>query len=110
MIHSNTRMDIQIKTATKNAIGEQVTDWTTVQTIFGWLDLQNGDSNYTNYDVKIQESTHVFLADYVTMDSRIKAESCRAVIDGHVYDIMLLDDPMGMHLQWEIFLKYTGGQ
>ena len=110
MIHGNTRAALQISTTTKNAIGEQVKEWETVQTLFGWLDLQGGDSKYTTYNAKIQESTHIFLADYVALNSRIKAENSRMVIDDHVYDIMLLDDPMGMHLQWEIYLKYTGGQ
>ncbi len=110
MIHGNTRMDIQLRTTSHNIIGEPVHEWATKQTLFGWLDLQNGDSNYTNYNAKIQESSHVFIADYVAIDSRIKAENCRAVIDGHVYDIMLIDNPMNMNRHWEIFLKYTGGQ
>jgi head-tail adaptor len=110
MIHGNTRLDIQVKSSTQNSMGIQVKEWTTIQSLFGWLDLQSGDSKYTTYNQKMQESTHIFLADYVTLNARIKAENSRAVIDGHVYDIMLLDDPMGMHLQWEVYLKYTGGQ
>jgi len=110
MIHGNTRAEIQISTTTKNAIGEQVKSWETVQTLFGWLDLQGGDSKYTTYNAKMQESTHIFLADYVQLSSKITAENSRAVIDGKVYDIMLLDNPMEMNLQWEIYLKYTGGQ
>ena len=109
MIHGNTRADIQVRTVSKNAIGEQEKTWTTVQTLFGWLDLQAGDSRYTAYNAKIQESSHIFLADYVQLNSKIKAENSRVVIAGHVYDIMLIDDPMRMHRQLEIFLKYTGG-
>lgn len=110
MIHGNERADLQIRSVTKNAIGEQVKSWETVQTLFGWLDLQGGDSKYTTYNAKIQESTHIFLADYVPLSSRITAENSRAVIADHVYDIMLIDDPMGMHQHLEIYLKYTGGQ
>lgn len=110
MIHGNTRADIQIRTTTKNAIGEQVKSWETVQTLFGWLDLQTGGTGYNTYNAKIQDSTHIFLADYVALSSRITAETSRMVIDGHVYDITLIDDPMGMHQHYEIFLKYTGGQ
>ena len=110
MIHGNTRAEIQIRKVTTNAIGEPVKEWTTIETLFGWLDLQSGDSRYTSYDAKIQESTHVFLADFRGLDSRIKAENSRAVIDGYVYDIMLIDDPMNRHRQLEIYLKYTGGQ
>ena len=110
MIHGNTRAEIQISTITKNTIGEQVKAWETVLTLFGWLDLQGGDSKYSTYNAKIQESTHVFLADYKGLDSRIKAEASRVVIDGYVYDIMLIDDPMNRHRQLELYLKYTGGQ
>ena len=110
MIHGNTRAEIQISTTTKNVIGEQVKAWETVQTLFGWLDLQGGDSKYGTYNAKMQESTHVFLAGYRVLDSRIKAENSRMVIDGYVYDIMLIDDPMGKHRQLELYLKYTGGQ
>ena len=110
MIHGNTRMLLQVKTVVTNAIGEHETAWETVQILFGWLDLQVGGTNFTTYNAKIQESTHIFIADYVELSNRIKAENSRAVIDGHVYDITLIDDPMNMHQHWEIFLKYTGGQ
>lgn len=110
MIGGNKLAEIQISTTTKNAISEQVKAWETVQSLKGWLDLQGGDSKYTTYNAKMQESTHIFLADYVQLDSKITAENSRAVIDGKVYDIMLLDNPMEMNLQWEIYLKYTGGQ
>ena len=112
MIDGNTTIQIQVKTGTtKNAIGERVQEWETVQSINGWLDLSSGDSKYTTYNAKIQESTHVFVADYVPLDSRIKAENSRVVDeDGLVYDVMLLDDPMKLHEQWEIYLKFTGGQ
>lgn len=110
MIGGNKLAEIQISTTTKNAIGEQAKAWETVQNLKGWLDLQGGDSKYTTYNAKMQESTHIFLADYVQLDSKITAENSRAVIDGKVYDIMLLDNPMEMNLQWEIYLKYTGGQ
>lgn len=109
-IGGNTDAVIQISTTTKNAIGEHVKAWQDVQTLHGWLDLQSGESRYRVYDAKIQESSHVFVCDYEPLDSRINAENARLVNDGDVYDIMLIDDPMKMHVQLEIFLKYTGGQ
>ena len=109
-IGGNKHMQLQIKTVTKNAIGEQITSWETLQRITGWLDLQAGDSKYTTYDAKIQESTHIFISDYVPLALGITAETSRAVIDGVTYDIMLIDNPMGMNQQLEIYLKYTGGQ
>lgn len=109
-IGGNTTATIQISTTSRNAIGEQVKSWQNVQTLHGWLDLSSGDSRYSTYNAKIQESSHVFVSDYVPLDSRIMAENARLVHEGKEYDIMLLDDPMEMHLQWEIYLKYTGGQ
>ncbi len=110
MIGGNCIAQIQKRTVTKNKIGEQVSDWARVTEITGWLDLQTGSSNYTTYNAKVQESTHVFLADYVKLPDDVKAEKTRLVCNGEIYDIMLIDDPMGKHRQLEIFLKYTGGR
>ncbi len=110
MIGGNISAIIQIYTATDNDIGENVKAWTDVQTLTGWLDYASGDSKYTPYRTKTQESTHVFVCDYVPLDNRITAEKSRMVIGGKSYDIMLLDNPMELCKQWEIYLKYTGGQ
>lgn len=110
-IGGNKHMQLQVNMGvTKNAIGEQVIKWETIQQITGWLDLQNGDSKYQTYNAKMQESTHVFIADYVPIAEGITAETSRAIIDGKMYDIMLIDNPMEMNLQLEIYLKHTGGQ
>ena len=74
----------------------------------GFLDLQGGDSKYSIYNAKMQESTHIFICDYVELDA--KAENSRMVVNGGRYDIMLIDDPMGLHKHLEIFLKFTRGQ
>lgn len=110
MIGGNVIAQIQKKTVKKNKIGEQVPDWARVTEITGWLDLSNGNSTYTTYNAKVQESTHIFLADYVELPEGLTAENSRLVANGGTYDIMLIDDPMGMHRQLEIYLKYTGGQ
>lgn len=110
MIGGNTTAEIKIRSTTLNEIGGTSKTWTTVQSIKGWLDLSGGDSKYTTYNAKVQESTHVFVADYVSLDARIKAENSRLVVGGKVFDILLIDDPMELHEQWEIYLKYTGGQ
>ena len=111
-IGGNINAIIQVYTSTKNEIGEQVKTWTDVQTIKGWLDLQNGDSKYTTYNAKIQESTHIFIADYVPLNESIQAENSRMTINGKRYDILLIDNPMemGSGSQLEFYLKYTGGQ
>lgn len=111
-IGGNLKATIQVFTSTKNEIGENVKTWADAQTIKGWLDLSSGDSKYTTYHAKIQESTHVFIADYVALDSRITAETSRMVINGKRYDVLLIDNPMemGSGSQLEFYLKFTGGQ
>lgn len=111
-ISGNITAVIQTATTTKNAIGEQVKSWADAQTLKGWLDLQTGDSRYTTYNAKIQESTHVFIADYVPLADGIQAENSRMTINGKVYDILLIDNPMemGSGSQLEIYLRFTGGQ
>lgn len=105
----NTKAVIQTHITEKNAIGEGVKKWSDVQTLTGWLDLSGGSSNYVTYSAKVQESTHVFMSDYVPLPAAVTAENSRMVINGKVYDIMLIDDPIEMHKQLEIYLKYTGG-
>lgn len=117
-IGGNTQATFQVKHFTqgengkyiRDSIGAIVMDWQDAQTIKGWLDLASGDSRYTTYYAKIQESTHIFIADYVNLDERISAENARMRINGKLYDIMLIDNPMEMNQQLEIYLKYTGGQ
>lgn len=110
MIGGNITASIQISTTSKNSIGEAVEEWQAVQDIKGWLDLSGGDSRYTTYNAKVQESTHIFIADYVALDARIKAENARMIINNLRYDVLLIDDPMELHKQLEIYLRYTGGQ
>lgn len=110
MIGGNITADIQISTASKNELGENIPSWATLHSHEGFLDLSSGDSKYTTNNAKIQESTHVFICDYFELDKRIKAENSRVVIDGQIYDVMLIDDPMNLHKHLEIYLKFTGGQ
>lgn len=109
-IGGNTQMTIQTITGvTKNAIGEQVPTWSDALEITGWLDLMSGSSGYSAYNAKIQDSTHVFLCDYVPLPG-VEAEKARAVIGSKTYDILLIDNPMELCEHLEIYLKYTGGQ
>lgn len=109
-IGGNITAVIQTYAVTKNEIGEQHKEWVTAQTLKGWLDLQSGNANYTTFNAKLQESTHIFLCDYVPLVEGIQVENSRMTINGKRYDILLIDDPMEMHQQLEIYLKFTGGQ
>ena len=106
MLGGNTEAILQqVSTSGKNAIGEQTSTWTDVQRLTGWLDLSSGDSKYT-YNAKLQESTHIFLCDYVPIDR--KTADKRLLVNGVGYDVLLIDDPMELHQHLEIYLKMVG--
>ena len=85
-IGGNITAFLQLKTGTvRNEIGEVVPQWTTLHTITGFLYLSAGDSKYVTYDAKIQESTHIFICDYLALDNRIKAENSRLMLNGKAY-------------------------
>lgn len=111
-IGGNITAVIQTYTVTQNEYFEDIPVWIDAVTLKGWLDLQNGDSKYSTFSAKLQESTHVFISDYVPIADNIQAENSRMIINGKRYDIMLIDNPMEMGIgsQLEIYLKYTGGQ
>lgn len=105
----------------KNSIGACETEWYNCISIHGWLDLSTGDSKHTTFNAKIQESTHIFLCDYqslignITIDGQEKtvevtSENARMIINSLVYDILLIDNPMNMNEQLEIYLRFIGGQ
>lgn len=108
MIGGNTIAQLQTSTTCKNEIGEGVKSWETANNLYGFLDLSSGDSKYTTYNAKIQESTHVFICDWKQLFA--KAENSRLIVNGEIYDVILIDDPMGLHKQLEIYLQYRGGQ
>lgn len=93
-------------TATRNAIGERVVDWFDIASPSGWLDLMGGDSKYTLYNTKLQDSTHIFICDYYPIDR--EASDKRLVYADKIYDVLLIDDPMEMHEHLEIYLKFAG--
>lgn len=106
MICGNIEAVIQrIIGSTSNTIGERTPTWGDVKSLMGWLDLSSGDSKYT-YDAKLQESTHIFITDYTPIDRNPKDK--RLVVNGVAYEILLIDDPMELHQQLEIYLKFVG--
>ena len=115
-IGGNITGTVQVSTAVKNAIGEGEKQWSDVFRHAGWLDLQSGDSKYSTNKAKIEESTNVFICDYhsgiyalTIPDSKTKAvRDVRMIIKGMVYDVLLIDNPMEMNEQLEIYLRKVG--
>lgn len=93
-----------------NEIGEAVKDWVDTFSQRGWLDMQTGGSTYTNFSAKIEESTHVFLCDYHSGIYALADQDTRMIIKGNMYDVLLIDDPMEVDEQLEIYLRKVGGQ
>lgn len=107
-IGGNIRGVIQTKTTEKNEIGESVKAWADAFEHVGWLDMQTGGSNYTNFNAKIEESTHVFLCDYHPGVYALADQDTRMIIKGVVYDVTHIDNPMEMDEQLEIYLRRVG--
>ena len=106
MIGGNIKAILQQKsTAETNAIGEKIPTWTDVDTLWGFLDLSSGESHYT-YNTKLQESTHIFICDHTTIDGN--AANKRLLVNGAAYDVLLIDNPMELNQQLEIYLKFVG--
>lgn len=119
MIGGNVKAVLQVSTSAKNEIGEAVKTWHDAVELTGFLDLQAGDSKYNSYNAKLQESTHLFICDYLPIPTtlevegktvRVSAENARMVASSQRYDVMLIDNPMNLNKHLEIYLKYTGGQ
>ena len=106
MIGGNLKAIIQEKTFDKNIIGENTISWMPLDTILnGFLDYLSGEGSYSTYNSKLSDSTHVFVCDYVEFKFDIRKHSL--LIDGEVYDITFVDDPMNLHKHLEIFLKHN---
>ena len=108
MIRGNARAEIQQKRIVRNGIGEMVEEWVAVRILTGYLDLSAGESRYETYNAKIQESDHIFISSYVPLGPDIRPETARMAIEGAMYDITLIDNPMGLNRQLEFYLKKVG--
>lgn len=108
MVGGNITGIIQIKTSSKNEIGESVNKWADTFSQIGWLGLEAGDSKRTNYNAKLEESTHVFLCDFNSDIYALANQDTRMVIKGVMYDVLLIDNPDEMDEQLEIYLRKVG--
>ena len=108
MIGGNTIAVLQVKTSSKNEFGEKVNTWTDKQLLKGFLDFTGGDASYkSNYKGKLEETTHIFICDYDKIASEVIPTQSRMIIDNNSYDILMIDNPMGLNKHLEIMLKYN---
>ena len=108
-INGNLTATVQKRQTVKNSIGEGITSWSDIGTVLGWLDYASGQNDTDKFKGKVQDTTHLFFCDYDKWLPGIRSEDCRLVIEGDVYNILLIDDPMGMRQHLEVYLKYIGG-
>lgn len=107
-IGGNIRGTIQTCTTIKNEIGEAERAWENKFSTVGWLGLQSGDSKYTNFNAKLEESTHVFLCDFHPGIYALADQDTRMIFKGVIYDVLLIDNPDEMDEQLEIYLRKVG--
>lgn len=106
MIDGNVSAVLQVKTSSKNAYGGLINDWQPITTIKGFLDYVSGDGSYkSNYKGAVEETTHIFICDYVKIN--VINKEYRLIVDNNIYTVLMIDDPMGLHQHLEIMLKYN---
>lgn len=112
-IGGNTPAILQISRVTENEYGNEEVSWQQVILLHGWLDLISGNTNHSLLGKKIAECDYVYICVYfdpVIDGVEVNEENSRMIIHDKVYEVKLIDDPMGLHEQNEIYLKYLGGQ
>lgn len=94
----------------KNAIGEAEKTWADAVSFSGVLGLQSGDSKYSSFNAKIEESTHVMVCDFHEGIYSLGKTNLRLRAKGMIYDVLLIDNPDELDMQLEIYLRFVGGQ
>ena len=108
MIGGSTTAIIQTKTSSKNEYGALADTWKDITTVKGFLDFTGGDSSYkSNFKGKLEETTHIFICDYNEVALRVTPTISRLLIDGQIYDVLMIDDPMSLHKHLEFMIKYS---
>ena len=109
MIGGNVTAKAVRSVRTVNGQGLAVEDgFKTVAEIGGWLDYQSGQKGHTAFQAPIEDTTHLFLSDYDADYAALSEDGLSLVIGGRRYEVLLIDDPMGLHQHLETFLKYVG--
>ena len=104
-IGGNINAIVQIKETKRNALGETITEFKDFRTIIGYLDYMSGENTFSGYNVKLEDTTHIFICDYEEMP---KESEIRLLISNNPYEVKLIDVPMGIKYHMEIYLRYVG--
>ena len=108
MIGGNVEAIIQVEKSSKNAFGEKEYSYENLTTIKGFLDYASGDGSYkSNFKGELEETTHIFICDYDSITANAKPTNLKMIINGGTYDVLSIDNPMGLNEHLEIMLKYN---
>lgn len=95
----------------ENEIGQAIKEWRTYATLFGWLDYREAGetTEIARFKSKLERSTHVFICDYVNISDDVRGVR---FIDhrGRDYEVLIIDNPMELNRQIEIYLRYVGDE
>lgn len=107
MIGGNMRAEVVKATKAINKRGVRVDAGTEhLLNVKGWLDYQSGQDSHQTYNAELADTTHLFLCDYSAEYAALRKEKgLSLVIDGDRYEVLLIDDPMGLHQHLETFLR-----
>lgn len=96
------------KTTDKRGIASQ-SGSETLLSVFGWLDYQSGQDSHLTYNAELADTTHLFLCDYDKKYAELRKQKGLSLeIDGDRYEVLYIDDPMGLHQHLETFLRRVG--
>lgn len=90
-----------------NSIGERERVYVDVDTLEGYLDYQTGNFAVGDSNAKLASTSHIFIADYKPL-TEVSETASRAVVGNDVYNVLMIDNPMGLNYHWEIYLEYLG--
>lgn len=76
--------------------------------VIGWLDYQAGQPSHLTYQAKLADTTHLWLCDYSAVLAGFKVQGLSMVIGSDTYEVLFIDDPMGIHDHLEVYLRYVG--
>ena len=109
-IGGNITATVQVKSGTgKNTIGETVREWSDLGELLGYLDNQDGDIAFQDFNTALQETTDIFICDYKQLNGmHFTSENARLIIKGNIFNILMIDDVSGLHKHLEIYLKFIG--
>lgn len=109
MIGGNATAEVLRTAKTKDASGLAVPgESERLMEIRGWLDYQSGQPSRQAYQAKVQEATHLWICDYLEDFASLPVGGLSLSIGGLAYEVLLIDDPMGMHEHLEAYLRRVG--